>query len=453
MSTRARPSSTLARRVVLALLLSFGVVYLLQLGLIYTESNAPGAAVAQLRTRGDALLAAIDKARDPHEACAVIAGAVAIENMERAPGRAAFAALAARTGADVCADALPVKRVINGIVRAGDTEYAGYIGTSARWQLRMLSLKRDGRWLFGQINRRMLPYFALSFLVVGLPIWFAVARGLRPLRVLSERIAARSPDDLTPLGAAPSYAELAPLTAAIDGLLSQLRAKVEREHAFVQDAAHELRTPLAALTVQAHAVAATHDAVERTTAARQLDQVVQRASHLIGQLLELARLGGAASGARRVDVVALVRGEIALVAPAAIAAGIDVSLDGPEGLTVISERDALIAIVANLLNNAVRYVPAGGRVAVQVRQRDGATEVEVADDGPGIAPELRALVFERFFRGRHDADGTGLGLAIVRAAAARAGGRVRLDDGIAGRGVAFVLELPGSGGAGDLTRR
>ena len=191
-------------------------------------------------------------------------------------------------------------------------------------------------------------------------IWLAVKRGLRPLQHLSDRIAARGPDDLQPLGVNPVYAELTPLTSAIDRLLAQLRSKMETERGFVQDAAHELRTPLAVISAQAHVLALTAGGEQRACAERDMDRAIERASRLIRQLLALAQIDSAPAGeAAVIDVAQRVRQELASLAPAAMARGVELSLESPDVLTHALEAQAFQSILQNLLTNAIEYVGPG----------------------------------------------------------------------------------------------
>lgn len=301
------------------------------------------------------------------------------------------------------------------------------------------TLGRQGmlQWLAKDILDDLL----LALPLVLLPLWLALRSGLKPLRALAAQLGARQPQDLSPLGVAPPHAELRPLVAAFEQLLSQLRHKVRMERAFVQDAAHELRTPMAAIGTQAHVLARTEDAGERRRAETTLAQMLQRAAHLNEQLLALAVLDDGEPAAReRHDLVALLEGALALASPQAAARALELSLDAPHHFEQPVDLPAFQSVLHNLVDNALRYVPRGGRVEVQLASTPTGWRLAVADDGPGLAPELRERAFDRFWRGAPgDAKGAGLGLAIVRQAALRLGGTVHIEDGLDGHGVAFVL--------------
>jgi two-component system sensor histidine kinase QseC len=450
---RVKPHPTLVRRVVLALLLAFAVIFALNLGAIYWQVTGQAGVDARLRARAQALLAAVDGAATPAAARAAAGAVDAILNASTSPPSSAIAPgnpRAQRQGGVlvVLADAAGVTAGAG----AADAWRDGqpmrvYRAVSKRWSVTVGEPAWRPGPLLLTISRDMGVYLVVAFLLVLAAAWLAVARGLRPLRQLSDTIAARGPDDLRALGAGPVYAELAPLVAAIDRLLAQLRGKLETERGFVQDAAHELRTPLAVISAQAHVLARSPGGPARAEAERDMDRAIERASRLIRQLLALARIDSApAHEARSVDVALAVRHELALLAPSAMARGVELSLESPDVLLHVVEVAALQSIVQNLLANAISYGGEGAQVVVGLNVRGDVLVLSVADDGPGIALAEHDEVFERFRRGSGiDAPGSGLGLAIVRQAAARMGGTVRLAPGLGGRGCTFVTEIPGPG--------
>jgi signal transduction histidine kinase len=436
---------TLVRRVVAALLFAFGLVYAVQLSLIFWQASAPDEALTQIALRGDSLLASIasQAGAEADRACPILLATVDMLNHERGTGRTVYGAL---TGPVHCATAgWPTAARTHGVLQIDGTTFVAYTGTRGAWTLSMLSAQRSGGWLLDRINRQMLPYLMLSFLLILVPIWLAVARGLRPLRTLSERIAARHPEDMSSIEAPANYAELTPLTDALNDLLARLRHRIAREQAFVQDAAHELRTPLAAISVHAHTVAVTGDAEARAGAARQLDTVIQRSAHLIDQLLALARLGHANENGAGFNPSGLLRDEALLIAPLAIERDIELTVDADADVLLSGDHSAATAIVANLLSNAVRYTPAGGRVIASVSATPGGIELSITDTGPGIPVSQRALIFDRFYRAAPDVPGTGLGLAIVRAAADRLGARIAVADAPTPPGTTFTVSFPPQG--------
>ena len=315
---------------------------------------------------------------------------------------------------------------------------------AGRWHVALAEPTVSDGWMLGWLQRELTGRVLLAFPLVLLPLWIAVMRGMRPLRDLARRLERRADDDLSPLAFDLRHAELQPLAMAFDAMLGRLRGHVRREREFVQDAAHELRTPMAAIAAQAHVLARAPDAAARARAEAALDHALARTSHLSRQLLELATLDEA--GARTpapVDIADRVRSALAAAVPQAAARGIELSLDAPDRLLIALDWPVFQSVLGNLLDNALRHGRDGGRVDVTLQAGGAIMTLLVADDGPGISPASRPHVFERFWRGAgHDVPGTGLGLAIAWRAVARLGGSVRIEDGIGGQGVAFRVALP-----------
>jgi two-component system sensor histidine kinase QseC len=438
----ARP--TLVRRVVLALLLAFGVIFALNLAVIYWQVTGQDRVDARLRDRAENLLTAVDGAATPAEARAMAAAVGSILNQSAPPSLAPGNPRQQRQGGVLVLLADAAGAPPGGHAADAGRSMRVYQAVSPRWSVTIGEEKFSPGWLLLKISRDMGIYLLAAFLLVLGATWLAVARGLRPLRRLSDTIAARGPDDLQPLGVNPVYAELTPLASALDRLLAQVRSKMESERGFVQDAAHELRTPLAVISAQAHVLALTPAGAQRAGAERDMDRAIDRASRLIRQLLALAQVDSAPAGESGViDVAQLVRQELAVLAPAAMARGVELSLEAPDVLMHAVEAPTLQSIVQNLLANAIKYAGEGAQVMVDLSAHRGALTLSVTDDGPGIAVAEQGEIFERFRRGRgQDAPGSGLGLAIVKQAAARMGGAVRLAPGLDGKGCSFVTEIP-----------
>lgn len=443
---------TLARRLVLTLLMAFGAVWVVLVIFYYWQETGQATIDRAQRIRGEIVTSALAKFDQPDQARAAIAiysdffntglrhegvPGYFLMQLEDRQGRRLFmspegGAASLRGVAGQFTD-----QTVNG------ERYHVFRGDTARWTVLIGQPRLDGGWLLARLGSNLAMSIFIAFPFVLLPVWLAVARGLRPLRRLSDTIAARGPDDLSPLGCDARYAELKPVADALDHLLAKLRSKIAREHAFVEDAAHELRTPMAVIAAQVHVLEKAAGLDERRVAARHLEHAIARASHLVQQLLDLARIDSAAtSSAAAVDVAQLLRHAMAVAAPAAMARDIDLSLEAPDVLLHRLEPHAFQSIVQNLLDNASRYVQRGGQVVVGLGERHGMLVLTVADDGPGIAASEQALVFERFYRvAGNDASGSGLGLAIVAQAVKRLHGTVRLEPGIRGRGCTFVVEL------------
>ncbi|MBK7136732.1 MAG: sensor histidine kinase N-terminal domain-containing protein [Rhodocyclales bacterium] len=286
-------------------------------------------------------------------------------------------------------------------------------------------------------------YFALPAL--ALLIWLAVGAGLAPLAGVAREVGRRAPDNLAHLDAANAPREISPLIAALNVLFDRLRTSLEQERRFTADAAHELRTPLAAVKTQAQvAIGATADA-ERTRALANVVAGTDCASRLVEQLLVLARLDPqtALPPGQTVDLQALAQQGVAEIAPAAAGKGIEVGLAPVAAAPVAGDAVLLAVLLRNLLDNAVRYTPPGGEVEVSVRPVDGGVSLTVVDNGPGIPEAERGQVFERFHRvlGSGEA-GSGLGLSIVRRIADLHRAGVSLEAGPGGRGLRVEVSFP-----------
>jgi two-component system OmpR family sensor kinase len=291
--------------------------------------------------------------------------------------------------------------------------------------------------------RTTLPLILIAPLL-ALFIWLAIERALRPLARLTGAVGRRGADELTPLADAGWPEEVAPLVAALNALLDKLRHALSAQRAFVADAAHELRTPLAALHLQAQLAERAADDAERASAMRAMKGGIDRATRLASQLLTLAREEHAdvADAHARVALATLVQDVAREQAPIAAARDVDLGVTESAPLAVEGDPAALYTLVSNLVDNAVRYTPRGGRVDVAVGTRDGAPAIVVRDTGPGIPADERAHVFDRFARGAQaSAPGSGLGLAIVKRIAERHGARVDFEPGVDGKGLGVVVRF------------
>lgn len=288
----------------------------------------------------------------------------------------------------------------------------------------------------------LLQPLLVAFPLVLLPVWVSVHTGLRPLRQLSRELAQRPPGNLEALAVSAPHAELAPVMRELNATLARLRALLQRERNFLADAAHELRTPLAVIGTQRDLLLHSASDEERRAAAERLGNGVERAGRLVGQLLALARLDAdTAHAPAAVDLADIARDCLAAHAGPAAARDIELCYLGPDRLPSRGLLQVFESITDNLVGNAIRYGRHGGRVELQLGQHAGRLVLEVRDDGPGIAPQLREAVFERFVRGPDaGANGSGLGLAVVRSAARRIGAGVEIGAGIGGKGVSFRVQ-------------
>jgi two-component system OmpR family sensor kinase len=293
--------------------------------------------------------------------------------------------------------------------------------------------------------RSLLP-FAVLVPALSLLVAWIVAYTVRPVRRFADDLRRRRPDDYAPVASTGLPDEARPVADALNELLARLRASLERERAFLADAAHELRTPLTALDLQTQALADAPDD-RRPAALADLRAGVARAARLVEQLLALAREQHAAAAVPAlVELDELARRTVAEFVPLAEAAGVDLGVESAEPARVRGDADALRRLLGNLLDNALRHTPAGGRVDLAVRCEQGSTPcaiLTVTDSGPGIPLEERERVFDRFYRvPGANGTGSGLGLALVRSIAARHEGTVSLEDAPGGAGLRVVLKLP-----------
>jgi two-component system, OmpR family, sensor kinase len=298
-----------------------------------------------------------------------------------------------------------------------------------------------------QLALRTLAPFALLLPALALLIWLAVGHALKPLERLTGLMRARRVNALEPLTDAQLPEEVQPVVAALNELLGRLGAALERERAFMADAAHELRTPLTALHLQMEALSRASGESERSAAMEQLSAGVQRAIRLVEQMLSLAREQPRGPRAHvPVALEPLAREVVAELVPLADARHVDLGLSAARPFTVSGDPDALRTLLRNLVDNAVRYSGDGGRVDVSVEEGGGAApraELIVTDSGPGIPPEERARVLDRFYRRAGTAPlGSGLGLAIVKAIADAHGATLSLASGPDGRGLKVIVAFP-----------
>ena len=292
--------------------------------------------------------------------------------------------------------------------------------------------------------RTLVPFVAL-IPFFGVLIWVGVGRGLEPLEAMSKAVSKRRPDALAPLSERALPDELQPLVASLNGLLDRLSSAIASQRRFTADAAHELRTPLAALKLQLDLARRASEPHEVAAAFDDLEAGVARASHVVEQLMTLARVEPEAMAQTRTecDIVALAKD--AIVARAALAAdkSIDLGLARETPAVVTGDPASLGILLSNLIDNALRYTPRGGRIDVSVERDEDGVTLSVADTGPGIPAEARERVFDRFYRGDDNAEpGSGLGLSIVRRIADAHHASISLDAAGEGSGLVVSVHFP-----------
>lgn len=287
----------------------------------------------------------------------------------------------------------------------------------------------------------------LTFPLSGLLIWIIIGRGLDSLEKVAEEVANRAPTHLEPVDLKEVPEEIKPVIDELNKLFYRLKEGFEREKRFAADAAHELRTPLAALKAQAQVALNSNDIEEKNQALQKLIASVNRSTHIVQQLLTMSRLVPEATSLNDADEVnlgKLTREILAMLAPSAVEKQIELEFESDDKIPLISGNPTALGIlVRNLVDNAIRYCSENGRVIVRLSKQDNELVLEVGDNGPGIPPELQARVFERFFRVLgNKSPGSGLGLAIVQQICDLHGGRVVLDSPKTGTGLVVRVYLP-----------
>jgi two-component system sensor histidine kinase TctE len=284
------------------------------------------------------------------------------------------------------------------------------------------TLDKRGQLANDIIRGVIVPQFVVLPIAVVL-VWFGLTRGLAPLNSLQARIRRRRPDDLSPIPITGAPDEVAPLVTAINELLARLEQNLVTQRRFIADAAHQMKTPLAGLRTQAELAQRETDPQELRRSLRQIAASTERATHLINQLLALARAehqSADLAAYQVLDLGALASEVVREWVPQAMARGVDLGYDAPATpARLIGVPTLLRELLKNLVDNAIRYSPAHAHpcatVTVRVRSEGSAAFLEVEDTGPGIPERERPLVFDRFYRVLGtNVDGSGLGLSIVR---------------------------------------
>ncbi|XYJ08210.1 sensor histidine kinase [Telluria sp. B2] len=309
------------------------------------------------------------------------------------------------------------------------------------------------RILLGTLLRQ-----ALMVLAVATLVWFAVRLVLRPLMDLKHEVETRSLSDLSDVDPALVHKEVRPLVVAMNGAMTRMQDLIASQRRFIADASHQLRTPLTVLKTQAELALRESDPAAMREIVRSVALTTDSAVHLANRLLTLARIehGGGRIQASPVALAA-VAGQVGLeLALPAVQKGIDLALDveggGSAGDTTVDGDPLLLhELVANLVDNAIRYTPAGGSVQLRVGRRPAGVLLEVRDSGPGIAPAEHDKVFTPFYRAQATLEanpgGTGLGLAIVRDIARMHGAVLALGQGEDGRGLKVSVQFAPPEGA------
>ena len=311
---------------------------------------------------------------------------------------------------------------------------------------------RARRGILMAVLRGVLLPMLVALPMLAVLIWWSARRALAPLNTLRDVLQARAPRSTVPLALNDLPSEMRPMVQALNALLARMDQMVEVERRFTADAAHELRTPIAAIRAQAQvALGAVDDVAERRHALHLTLLGCDRAAHLVDQLLTLARLDaplGEGAGARRMtDLAAVAHSVAADLAPQALGKRQDLELQAPPGCWVDGPEVLLRVLLRNLLDNAVRYAPVGAVVKMALLHQDGSVQLHVQDSGPGMSEADMARLGERFFRVLGPSEtGSGLGWSIVHRVALVTGAQITVQRSLALGGLWVQARWPAAAG-------
>lgn len=318
-------------------------------------------------------------------------------------------------------------------VRARGTTYRVFSMQTRGLVIQVAQDMAARRHMAGSLALRTIVPVALMAPLLMLVVWWVVSLSLAPVARVRRQVASRQADDLSPVSEENLPEEVRPLVQELNLLFGRVRHAFDAQKHFVADAAHELRSPLAALKLQVQGLQRAPDDAARTLAVSRLSAGIDRATRLVEQMLALARHeASVAAGAKpeTVDLAEVARLAISDAVAAAQARRIDIGVaQSDAGATVSGQPEALRMLLRNLIDNAVKYTPEGGRVDIGLVKRPDAVELRVDDSGPGLPEAERARVLDRFYRsGEPQAPGSGLGLAIVKSIADLHGATVALEE-------------------------
>jgi two-component system sensor histidine kinase TctE len=298
----------------------------------------------------------------------------------------------------------------------------------------------------GILANIVIPQLLLILIAVA-AVWYALKQGLAPLERLRREVQKRKRDDLSKLDVSQAPEEVRPLMDAVNNLLERLQQAMQAQKRFVADAAHQLRTPIAGLKTQSELALRTDDPEQKQQALEHILTSTQHGIRLVNQLMALARNEPGGQGSE--NFVWLNLNQLAQECTAnwiqnALEKNIDLGFDGaPAAEEVLGDANSLTEMLNNLIDNAIRYTPAGGHITVGVSASTLGPVLSVEDNGPGIDPQHRERVFERFYRVLGTGQsGSGLGLAIVAEVAKRHQAALRLDAGSGGKGTLISVRFP-----------
>jgi two-component system sensor histidine kinase QseC len=305
------------------------------------------------------------------------------------------------------------------------------------------------------VARNFVVPLAVTLPILGLMIWAAVGRATRSLMHVNQQVAARGADNLTPFDVADAPSEIDAVVTNLNRLFGRVQALIEQERRFTADAAHELRTPLAGIRAQAQVARHAANDAERTHALNGVIAGCDRATHAVEQMLMLARLAPdtVAFQPTPLDVASVLRGTITDLAPAILAKQMEIELGGEQPAWVVGDAGLLAVLFRNVIDNAVRYSPAGTTIDVAVTVAGSGAEIRVRDAGPGISEQERSSIGRRrFYRpAGTEAPGTGLGLSIAQRIVELHGGTMHLETPVTGIGLQVTVTLPRGSADGETS--
>ena len=353
--------------------------------------------------------------------------------------------------------ALPQRAVLGfSNVKANNTTYRIFSVQTSNQTVQVAMDMAVRQRMAGTLALRTVGPIAVMAPILMLVVWWVVSGSLAPVSRVKRQVAARQADDLSPVSENDLPDEVLPLVHELNLLFGRVRTAFEAQQHFVADAAHELRSPLAALKLQVLSLERAQDDVARSVAIGRVTAGIERATRLVEQLLVLARQEGSVDDVRldRVNLSDLVKRTLGDMAGLAQARQIDLGLEHADDVAVDGQPDALIILMRNLVDNAIKYTPAGGTVDIELRRIPAEAKVKgvaapgrvllsVEDSGPGIPPDERERVFSRFYRvPGSQAGGSGLGLAIIKSIAERHGAVLTLDSSERLGGLKIKIDFP-----------
>ena len=344
-----------------------------------------------------------------------------------------------------------------GIVPAMDDKIQIFHVNGVRWKSRTehsknsnisvtISVPSDNLQFFITLNSHgyyILPLLiSLPFLLI--PAWLSLRFGLLPWSKVVREIAMRGPKDLSPLSFKPKHLELRTMVDSIDGLLQRVNEGAMRERYFIADAAHELRTPLAAMRVNAEAL---QNKTQDPRDSELLDGIMNssnRATRLVRQLLQLMRSDLSDTlPYEKLMLDALLQDRLAALSPLATVQFVELELTSDSEVFIMGKREDMESLIDNLIENAIKYSPLNDTVTVQLQRGIDEVSLSVSDNGPGIDAAFRERIFDRFFRAPNQMEnGSGLGLSIAKSVVTRHGGQIRAQMNANDRGTLMIVTLP-----------